>query len=396
MCSITIKRKTQLKMIYSEFERTNWSISQYNESTFDFIERSAWPIAGMVREFTNKFLDPFREDKEFISKLKSKSNQQHNAAMLELLLFALLKRFGLNIEKIERSIEKTPDFAISDEQGNNIYLECTLAANAMESIEERSRKESVMRFLEEIPDLPFYVSARFNSLSEQSISKKRLLHFIRECVSALGPNAGITQPSQEFTYDGQGWNLDISFITKLNKDHKRTAGVQIDPAKIIDNFSPLYSALNSKKPGRYNLGDHPYIICVGVDDMSADEYEFSESLFGQGMARDVYLDWPMQGFLLNNCEPINTSVSAVLFCKTLKEFSLESAKLSLWHNPYAKFPVPQSLIPVTQFHYKRENKRLMRNENVVELDLLKVLDIDAGEYIRFKNLEYRQVPKADR
>ena len=92
----------------------------------------------------------------------------------------------------------------------------------------------------------------------------------------------------------------------------------------------------------------------------------------------------------------NSGVSAVLFCKTLKEFSLESAKLSLWHNPYVKFPVPQSLIPVTQFHYKRENKRLMRNENVVELDLLKVLDIDAGEYIRFKNLEYRQVSKADR
>ena len=133
-------------MIYSDFERTDWAISQYNESTYEFIDRSAWPISGLVREFTNKFGVEFGNDKEFVSKIKSKSNQQHNAAMIELLLYNFLKSSGLSISKVKRQRHKTPDFEIRLERGGPVYLECTLAASAIESVVERNRKDSVIRF----------------------------------------------------------------------------------------------------------------------------------------------------------------------------------------------------------------------------------------------------------
>lgn len=167
----------------------------------------------------------------------------------------------------------------------------------------------------------------------------------------------------------------------------------MQPTKIIDNFSPLFSALNSKRPGKYHIESSPYVICVGVDDMTADEYEFSEALFGRGMARDVDMSWPMHGFFLQECKPVNTSVSAVLFCKTLKEFHLEDTRFSLWHNPFAKTPVDSSLFPVTQYFYEMERSRLVRNEIITETDLLKVLGIKSADYARFKHMELKQPPK---
>lgn len=374
-------------MIFIPQERYDWSIKNYNESSYQFLQRSPWPLVGLIREWINEWVTPFENDNDFISKFKSKSDKQHDAAGFEMLLYTLLSNSGLDIDRIARGNGKTPDFRLTTANGKITYLECSLAANALESEEDRKKINSVLQYIDEIPGFPFVISVRFEAISDTSISKRKLLKFLDQ----FRPPFDFSEYKHETYYEEDGWEIEIA-LTKKTICSKRTLGAFSRPAKTIDNFRALYNALNDKLPGKYGVDGHGYINCLCIDDLSVNEGEFFTALFGPQHMDRIRVDLQTNAFFLSNGKPINTNVSAVMFCKGLKPFQLLSTEVSLWHNPFSIIPVDSRILPVKEVRYLRDGEYLLRD--VIESDrsifqLLKKLD---ELYIEYHKMEYRRDP----
>jgi hypothetical protein len=335
----------------------------------------------------NEWVLPFAEDADFVSKFSGKSDRQHDAATMEMLLLTLLRGAGLDMQKVARGRNRTPDFLMNVEREVGIYLECTLAANALESHDERQRKESVMQYVEEIPDFPYYVSVGFNDMSAQSLSKNKLYRFLDQ----FRPPFGFSGLLYEVPYCAEGWDLTLTLMPKSDDSQPRTRGITSQGAKIVDNYKTLYSALKGKRASNYDLGDFPYIIAVGVDDMTANEPEFYRVLFGRQLGWDVRMEKGLDGFFLGGDGPVNTFVSGVLFCKSIKLFGLTSLDMSLWHNPFAKYPIGSEL-PVRHVRYVEREGRYVREVQGISRGAFDLLGKDEGAYVEFMHMKYRLPP----
>jgi hypothetical protein len=378
-------------MIFSDKERKYWGIKTYDHSYHRFIDESAWPICEFAREFINKWSILLPADNELISRLKSKSDKQFNSAIFELLIFALFKKQNFDIKRNPASQIASTDFTLFIEDQKKILMECTLAASALESVEENRKKESVMRFVEELDDFPFYVSINFNRLSDHSLPKKKFVSYLRSVVK--GYNIGAL--SNKYFYEDAGWILEIRFMRKPESAHKRIRGVTGNQIKIIDNFTPLFSALNDKKPSKYNLNNLPYVICLGLDDMSVVETEISDVLFGPNNLNNISLSAMSSGILVNKGQPINTSISGVLYSNHLHLFALHMARVSLWHNPFSTKKLPTNVFPFNEYIYQVNGAQLRRTIINEGPDMLTLLEINKEKYL--DSLEFRnKVPPTER
>lgn len=380
-------------LLFEPYIRTDWEIKRYKESLFEFLERSAWPLCNLMRQFINEKTKDFESDTEFLSKLRSKSDKQHKAAILELFIYLIFKENNFSIEKIPTSVVKTPDFKLQIVEHENIFMECSLAANAMEGEIERKKKGAVTEIIENIDNFPFYIGINFLQVSDQSISKKELLAHIEKlrqrCTDFIA-YVGFNDPSYHYT--GQGWDLEFTFSRKGPDSFNRTLGGTGKPAKIVDNFKPLYAALNDKIPGKYNIGKAPYIICMGIDDLSANEEEFFLTLYGPNYINAINLNFKGNGFFLREGNPLNTNVSAVIFCKSLEEFCLAETTINIWHNPFAANPITHIHFPFSEIKYIPEGNKLIRHISENNKSAFELLRIDSDKYLQYLDFKYRIPP----
>lgn len=366
-------------MVFEQFDRKYWDIKTYGESNYSFLDRSAWPLASFARDFINDWALNMGGDKDLVSKLKSKHDKKHDAAVLELLYFAICKSKGLNISKnAVMAGTKMPDFAIDFPDGQKVFVECSLSENAMETHDERRKKESVLQYVEEMKDFPFFINVHFVTTSFQSLLKRPLGNFLRE----LAGRYNHTQPGQIIPavhqYHAQGWELNFTLIKK-NGNISRSRGMETASAKIVDNFKPLYKALTDKRPAKYDIAGNPYLICIGVDDLTANDFEFYQSLFGPFNPGVVNPLLKGKGFFLYEGKPLNTNVSGVLFCKYMKVFGLNLTKIKLWHNPFARYPALVNW-PFDEIFFEPKDEVFIRREKQAEINILQVLGIEENAY----------------
>jgi hypothetical protein len=316
---------------------------------YEFTDESAWSICEFVRKHYNEWSSDFMDDKEFLSRFRSKDMKQHYSAEMELLLYTMLKKEGYVVEKHPALGKlKRPDFKI-DKSLLSAIMECTLAGDSFDSLSDQNLKGTIEEIIDNIEYYPYYINITFNQLSKQSISQKRLLNFLEEVrkKSEGIPNEMLIEINHPF--EGNGWQLEFSMLRKPEPIRKRSLGFIMNRAKTINTSKPLLTSLNDKKPSKYGDIQQPYIICVNTSDQFSSEECFAEALFGQYAKDFIYTDriYP-DGFFLNR-EKQNTSISAVLFFKNLNSYVLDKSEASLWHNPYAEYPAPENVLPFDEF-----------------------------------------------
>jgi hypothetical protein len=148
------------------------------ESSFSFLERSSWNRCKMVRKLVNLWVGRMVPDSEFLSKLRSKNDKQHAAAMFELIVFTLLRKTGYQVQ-IHPPVPKAtaPDF-LGTSKDITVYLECTLCRNSFESSENERRKESVEDIVRQIQYYRYFINLGFKSVSAISLTPRKLRNFI--------------------------------------------------------------------------------------------------------------------------------------------------------------------------------------------------------------------------
>lgn len=323
-------------------------------------------------------------DAEFISQLKSDDNKKHAAAIFELIVYTLLGKTGFGtVKHPPGALRTSPDFGVVHASGFTGYIECTLSGNSFEKIEEENRKQAVENIIRGIDYFPYFINITFKTISARSISKKNLVAFISslEAKSAGYSNEELFE--MQHLFENNDWELEISLIRKSDPGIKVSLGMIMGSVRAIDHVKPTLNALNDKKPARYGISVSPFIIGLDNKDMFLKEEEFNEVLFGFNAPGRINLEYGgRNGFFFAEGKPVNTSVSGILFCKAMNVLTLDQARVSLWHNPFAKFPVPLRIFPCDEYFYDADGYVLTKQSAIKDFDLLAVLDIDKKEYLK--------------
>jgi hypothetical protein len=373
-------------MLFSSYTRDNLDHKRRKETAFEFLDQSAWNISEIIRQKVNEIARTYRPNDEFLKMFKSKSEKQHYSAVFELLVYALLTRSNLSLTRHpETKTGKRPDFqAVSEEK--KLYVECTLAGHSFDSMEEKNRKDTVEEIVDDLDCYPYWINLHFETISEQSISKKRLLNFIDK-VKVL--SEGVPDEAlfgRKYLYEDDGWKIEISLLRKTQPEIRRSLGFISEYAKTIDTSKPILTALKDKKGSRYGIETEPYIIFLNTSDLFTKENSFSEALFGQYGDSNIDRRYIYQNsFYLANGKPINTSVSAVVIFRNFDLFTLDSSSIAIWHNPFAKNILPNNLLPFDEYIYNIEGDYLKKTIIKKEKDIFHILDIDKEKYITSKD-----------
>jgi hypothetical protein len=373
-------------MLFSSYKRDNFDPKRRKETAFEFLDRSSWKISALVRDKVNEWTRLYDPDDEFIRMFKSKSDKQHYSAVFELLVYILLTRSDFSLTRHpDTKTGKRPDFHATLNHFRG-FIECTLAGHSFDSIADKNRQETVEEIVEEIEYFPYWINLDFEKISEQSVSKRKLLRFLDgiKLTSEGVPNEALVEIKH--LYEDNGWEVEVSLIRKNRADIKRSLGYIMGKPKTIDTSKPILTALNDKKASRYGIDTDPYIICLNTSDLFTKENCFAEALFGQYGDNEINLRYISQnGFFLVEGKPVNTSVSAVVIFRNFDLFTLDSSSVAVWHNPYAKNKVPIKLLPFTEYVYELQENTLRRTTVQKEKDLFQILDIDKDEFIASKD-----------
>lgn len=104
------------------------------------------------------------------------------------------------------------------------------------------------------------------------------------------------------------------------------------------------------------------------------------------------MKYPSEAFFYYGTQPINTSVSAVIFCKNIQPTSFAGTHISVWHNPFAINPIPHNLLPFEQHYYSQEGNYLHPHKIESSFNIFHVLGIESERYIEFLQLKHRVAP----
>jgi hypothetical protein len=379
----------KVKMLFQPYIRDFNEHRPRRLSAYEFFDQSSWKIAEFMREYLNNIGQCVEEDKEFINMFRSKNDKQHYSAIFELLTYTVLKNFGFEIEKHpDIGTLKKPDFrTVTSGKELQLFLECTLAGNSFENLTDKNRKETVEEIIEGLDYFPYYVNLSFRSISDRAISKKKLINFIEEVKQKSEGISNEELFQRKHLYQDDDWKIEISLLRKPDTSHKRSLGFVSGNAKTIDTSKPILNALNGKKPSRYGISSSPYVICLNTNDLFTKEHCFSEALFGQYDYNKIDLNFDYKnGLFIANKQPNNTSISAVIIFRNFDAFTLDNSQIAIWHNPYAKNPVPLNLMPFTEYIYEKNLNYLERKIIEKEGNIFTLLQIDEIKYKELKSM----------
>jgi hypothetical protein len=368
-------------MLFDSFERTFSGYKKRNQSAYEFLNNSSWKISDLSRITLDKFAQNSNVDNEFLKVFKSRSNKQHYAAVFELMVYAALtnSKFTLQKHPITQT-GKRPDFLAGSEDGRNFFLECTLSGNSFENEDEKNRKEAVEEIIDNMDYFPYWINIEFSTSSKKSISKKRLVNFIRQIQSICDNYTDVQLLNVYFEFEDNDWLLEISLFRKTDPNIKRSLGIISGGAKMINKSKSLLTALNDKRTTKYGIQNQPYVIGISVNDISISESDFTEMLFGQYCKEVIDLNQLNNGFWISNGNPINSSVSAIVFFKNFDLYVLDSSEITVWHNPFAKNILDKHMLPFEEFYFEKVENTLIKNKIHKQVDIFKMLGINKLEY----------------
>lgn len=369
-------------MLFSSYIRDNFDHKKRKETAFEFLDRSAWKISELVRQKVNELASAYELDDEFVKMFKSKSDKQHYSAAFELLTYSIFNRSNFSLVRHpETSTGKKPDFRATLNDFKT-FLECTLAGHSFDSLADKNRKDTIEEIVDDIEYFPYWINLDFRTISEQSVSKRKLLNFI-EKVKELSkgiPNEQLFK--NRYLFEDNGWAVEISMLRKTSPDIKRSLGFISGDSKAIDTSKPILTALQDKKASRYGIEVEPYVICLNTSDLFTKENCFAEALFGQYGDTEIDLSHITQsGFFLASGKPINTSVSAVIIFRNFDLYTLDSSSIAVWHNPYAKNKIEANLLPFDEYIYEVDGSLLKKKTIKKEKTIFEILGIDKEKYV---------------
>ena len=369
--------------------RSDCRVKRYSEPVFDYVNTSARPRYGVLRDLLESWFARFPRDAQhdLRRRFRQRADAQHRGALLELYVHELLVRMGYGIEVHPgvEGVEKSPDFAATRQGTRAFYVEATVALVPNDEAAAGAREAAVYDSLDrlESPDFFLHIQVRGQPASPppgRSLARKlsRWLADLDYAPPEVTEGSLAGRPSCSWSHDG--WDLTFTAIPKSSSlrgtPNIRPIGGLITEAKRVQIDRSIRTSL-SKKAKRYGALDLPYLVIVNVADRHPDWADVWNALLGSEyvlVRTDGSVGQPgrnLDGFWYGPKGPRNEMVSGVVILSDLTEWTV-GQNASLIHNPNAASPLQAQLWKTEQLVPDPENDSFTSR---VGIEVARLLDL---------------------
>lgn len=383
--------------LFDDIERTITRPKNYNESRFEYLNRSARKDYSKIRDLLEGWFNhyPSAHQEDLQSRFRG-DDQEHIGAFYELYLHELLTSldYERTIHPEMEDVSTHPDFKVTTDK-QTFYLEATIAAQSEQEIAEEARKNQVYDVLNRMDSPNFFVGLDIQGNPETTPPGSDLRKCVKEKFSDLDPDK-ISEKYEEdnrealpeWNWKHEDWKVTFFPIPKKpefrGETESRPIASKIEGGFFIPDVGIKRSIKD--KASKYGDLDIPYIIAVNTwNKFGAGEFEVMNALFGELQVnirvyegdRDSESSTQRKpnGAWIGPKGPRNRRVSGLLFANNLNPWNVSRQTPILWHNPWAKKELNEKVWPFPQNIPSEKSGEYQLKDG---LENHKVLDIYPG------------------
>lgn len=345
--------------LFSEWTREDRSPRAMRESIFDYVDRMAGPLWANVRKHLNDWVYryPAEHRPELLGRLRSRSDSvDFYAAYWELFLYHLLVRSGYEVvcHPDVPGTSKKPDFRASRD-GAAVYVEAKLVGDsAAERRRQRERVEVWAELDRRVSSEHFFVRLGIIERGHSPLPHRLLAQQAEAWLGRLDVDAvrvavadgGLRDVDAfEWRHEKSGWAISLAPIPKTqHHESHRLVGMGEAEGWFPNDRAAFRGAL-ADEGHRYGRSlDAPLIVALSMGRAFVDDFDVINALFGDEVV-EVHRETmattmarARNGVWLGPRGPRARGLSGVLVGKSIGPWSLASARLTHWANPWASSP----------------------------------------------------------
>jgi hypothetical protein len=361
-------------LLFDDINRVAMEPKTELETSFEFLNRSARPAFGLVRDEIERWLTcyPHEHRDELVARFRCEFDSPWYELFLHQMFLNLNAKLYINPVVGYRG--KRPEFQVCLNE-SEFVVEATLFTE--ETSEARNQERSVGLVLDEINklDVPFFLSIdRVRCPKHQQIAPTRVIAFLRRELATIDADELIEQkqyhqlPRLEFV-DGEA-SIEFGVLPKSKEERKkksRVIGMQSKGFSWGSSEAGLRKALEAKGK-KYGELNQPFLIAVNTLGLiSLDESELRSALFGSQQeyvpagGNESLIRHLNNRFWGTEDSPKHQRVSGVLLGMALP-WNIPRMKLTLFCNPWAACALPQIEWPFPEVSRVEEGFQVKRPE----------------------------------
>jgi len=381
-------------MLFEDKKRSSLEPARQNQPKFSYLNDSARPIVGLVRDKLEEFFAhyPHPHKSELMKRIQSRSDVQHESAVFELLLHEILLKMKCQVEvHPELDGSTTPDFLVREDDGKQWYLEAKLVTEMSTSEHgAESRLDDLLASIDSEGSSKYWLKVHYRGKPTRTLSGKKIRGTIidwletldySELLTKFKSNGLTTMPEKIFHFDGLV--LGVSPIPKCSDEETKTfsrqIGITMSSLQASSTAADLRNAI-SKKATHYDGICKPYYIAINDVNSYVEPSDVLEALYGVqadhfAFSRDGHLSFTVptnqNGALIHK----NTSVTGCLIGSSVTIWNFASTTFELYLNPNARLDSPSALRRFPTIEIDLEGGDARRHSG---LQLAEVLEVSKG------------------
>ena len=357
--------ETTLGLLFPEPATARTGALGWTEAAVHWFTESTRDIAIASRVKVNQWYSDFPDaDGKFAARLTSEVDVDHHQALDELYVHHLLRRRWDDVRYEEGGVG--PDFRVYERGECAAGIEvASLFQREDWSEEERRHWRLADAINSRLRPTAGYMLDFEIERANRDPAPRRISDFISHRLEELPPIEEFRLPTQagiddlpSVVYDERGVRLRVRFIP-LHVD----APARTDPDAVIVGTGPviggavntpvrLRDRVEKKAGGRYDIGDTPFLVAVGMHDLFDQDPEVIAAFYGHEA-----VEYPGRIFRRNDGifgvdkgrpEGRHRRLSAVAVIRKIFVWEPENISVAVLHNPYAGRPWPDDYLPATR------------------------------------------------
>ena len=362
--------------LFDDFERTDYSPAAMQESSYSFLNRICTPYWARIRNLLESWMchlpSIMRDD--IIGRMKDSSNKGFLGAFWETYLYIIFKNlnFETTVHPTINESQRHPDFMLDIRDGRYI-VEATASSTSYKTHQYKIW-DAIYDTIDKMGSPYFFLNLELicAGIETPSISKSlsKLESKLKILGSASEDEEELKNISNNFIYyiSNRGWKIKVTITSKNKLRGKKTRsigwstlGLGLEIPNSIDARERLLKSLNEKRASRYGKLKYPYIIAILYDSYYPDDYIVIDALFGNHQINipgtDPNRKWSSNkpSCFWREASDHNHSVSAVVVAHRLGPSSIAKCEPTIWHNPWAKYPISDYIFPWKSYRLDSQN-----------------------------------------
>lgn len=312
------------------------------ESDFEFLQRSSWPACELARRRVVDWLNQWPREKfdNMASRIVSRDDQQHEAAIFELYVHSFLLQRGVRIVEYEPRLgAQHPDF-LTEIDGRRVLLEVIVINGETPELRAQASHEwAVQCAIDAIPSTTHYLIVRFRKAFTSSPKTARVAH---EVCGWLGRSAR----SARLRIEEAGGLIEVEMGPARRRDAVAIIGIVLphDGSGFSQAAQDIKRKLK-KKSAQLSASDMPAIVVAKMNSLLYDDFDIKTALFGSerftfrvDTGEVVKVDRADDAILLHRGRPQHTSLSGLVSFRGAEIWATGEPEITYWQNPWARLP----------------------------------------------------------